>query len=60
MTTKLTAKRFRIRRPDPAAPAPAAASPASIFEPQDDGFGEERFPTAAPDDIQTPADLAYN
>ncbi|MGB8815310.1 MAG: capsule biosynthesis protein [Paracoccaceae bacterium] len=64
MTMKLTAKRFRIRRPDPAqttaAPARAAANTDAIFEPQDDGFGAERFPTATPDDIQTAAEVASN
>lgn len=55
MTTKLTVKRFRTRRPDPvAAPPPprAAARPKVVgddaFYPEsgEDGFGSEQFPTA--------------
>lgn len=52
---KLTAKRFRIRRPDPVVPSTATPAAAEV---QDDGFGTERFPTANPDDIQTPAEVA--
>lgn len=55
MTIKLTAKRFRIRRPEPV--VPSTATPAAT-EVQDDGFGSGRFPTANPDDIQTPAEVA--
>jgi len=67
MTIKLSAKRFRIRRPDPVAnPGPRAVpakatptEPGAMFEPAEDGFGDQRFPTAAAsDDVQTPADLA--
>ncbi len=63
MTTKLTAKRFRIRRPDPVEPRvpPKAAVGASMFEPADDGFGDQRFPTARAsadtDPGSPPADL---
>jgi len=44
MTIKLTAKRYRIRRPEPVAPLPpraAATAPGddSLFEQPDDGFG---------------------
>jgi len=52
---KLTAKRFRIRRPEPVVPSIATPAAAEV---QDDGFGTERFPTANPDDIQTPAEVA--
>jgi len=55
MTIKLTAKRFRIRRPEPV--PPQAAAPAAT-EAQDDGFGPQRFPTANPADIQTPTEVA--
>lgn len=57
MTTKLTAKRFRIRRaelPPVPPPQPRAlareADAASLFEPEDDGFGPGKFPT-----VQAPA-----
>ena len=50
MTTKPKVKRFRIRRPT----APVAVAP----PPVDDGFGEERFPTAAPDDLLAPSEVA--
>ena len=58
MTTTPKAKRFRIRRTDPvlATPRPAA-DPAGLFEPHDDGFGDERFPTAAPDMVLGPSEL---
>jgi len=58
MTTTPKAKRFRIRRTNPvlAAPRPAA-DPAGLFEPHDDGFGDERFPTAAPDMVLGPSEL---
>ena len=55
MTIKLTAKRFRIRRPEPVVPSVAAPAAAELH---DDGFGTGRFPTANPDDIQTPAEVA--
>lgn len=51
MTTKLTVKRFRIRRPDPVEPLQprAAATPdAMLFEPPDDGFGDQSFVSPAP------------
>ncbi len=60
MTTMPKATRFRIRLPVPAAPPPQhdprrptaalrrAADPAALFDPRDDGFGPETFPTAAP------------
>lgn len=45
MTTKLTARRFRIRRPD--IPAPEATGDDLLFDAgADDGFGAESFPTA--------------
>lgn len=52
MTMKLTAKRFRIRRPDPVAPlAPPVSAPLRpILEPEDDGFGDQRYPTSASGD----------
>ncbi|HSF64890.1 MAG TPA: capsule biosynthesis protein [Paracoccaceae bacterium] len=61
MTTKLTARRFRIRRPD--IPAPEAAGDDLLFDASaDDGFGSEPFPTAkgvpppvAPVPANTPA-----
>lgn len=55
MTIKLTAKRFRIRRPEPVVPSTTAPAATEV---QDDGFGTGRFPTANPDDIQTPAEVA--
>ncbi|OIQ04917.1 MAG: capsule biosynthesis protein, partial [Rhodobacteraceae bacterium CG2_30_10_405] len=55
MTIKLTAKRFRIRRPEPVVPSVAAPAAAELH---DDGFGTGRFPTANPDDIQTPGEVA--
>ncbi len=57
--TMLKAARFHIRRPDPAAAAPAAPRPAlraatpadaaadRLFDNHDDGFGDQVFPTAA-------------
>lgn len=69
MTMKLTVKRFRTRRPDPApaAPAPAAPPPRPAARPQvlgddafqpsasDDGFGPGAFPTArAAEPMPTP------
>jgi capsular polysaccharide transport system permease protein len=53
MTMKLTAKRFRIRRPEfPAAPIDADAG---LFDNADDGFGPGKFPTATPANIAAPA-----
>jgi capsular polysaccharide transport system permease protein len=50
---KLTAKRFRIRRPEfPAAPIDADAG---LFDNADDGFGPGKFPTATPANIAAPA-----
>lgn len=53
MTTKLTAKRYRIRRPDPVEPlaprAPARPPVDMLFDQPDDGFGPpEGAPSAAP------------
>jgi capsular polysaccharide transport system permease protein len=53
MTTKLSAKRFRIRRPEPVAPLvppqAAANEPEALFLPVDDGFGNQSFlPSATP------------
>lgn len=44
MTTKLKAKRFRIRRPEFPAAAPESEG---LFDTHDDGFGDQTFPTAA-------------
>lgn len=44
MTTKLKAKRFRIRRPE-FPPAPAKES-TDLFDTFDDGFGPGKYPTA--------------
>jgi capsular polysaccharide transport system permease protein len=66
MTTVPKAKKFRIRRAVPvlAAPAAAAAAPGAVsavaavaetyFAPADDGFGNQRFPTAAEDRVLGP------
>lgn len=48
MTMKLTARRFRIRRPDPASapprPGTAASDPEMLFTPPtEDGFGDQSF-----------------
>ena len=45
MTTKLTVKRFRTRRPDPVAPLPPRKGTAAelIFDQPDDGFGNASF-----------------
>lgn len=55
MTMKLSAKRFRTRRPQPATPAtPAPATPVArpaaedIFAPADDGFGDLHVAGPAP------------
>ncbi|MDP4033686.1 MAG: capsule biosynthesis protein [Pseudorhodobacter sp.] len=60
MTMKLTAKRFRIRRPDPATPLgpPVAAASAPVPQPANDGFGNQGHPRAGEGDIQTPAEVA--
>lgn len=52
MTTPIKASRFRIRRPDPATPAPAKSAETlapgeMLFDTHDDGFGPGSFPTAA-------------
>jgi capsular polysaccharide transport system permease protein len=63
MTTKLTAKRFRIRRPDPVQPLPsrAAEKPAPkdgmLFEQPEDGFGDMTFVTPRPQDQGTTRDI---
>ncbi|WP_050527309.1 capsule biosynthesis protein [Pseudorhodobacter aquimaris] len=51
MTTKLTAKRFRIRRPE-FPPAPVEGDK-GLFDNADDGFGDNKFPTATPSTTQT-------
>lgn len=45
MTTRLTVKRFRTRRPDPVAPLPPRKGTAAelIFDTPDDGFGQNSF-----------------
>lgn len=51
MTTKLTASRFRIRRPEPVEPLPPRAAPAAdetLFEPVEDGFGAQSFVAPPP------------
>lgn len=55
MTTRLTAKRFRTRRPDPVAPLPPRPGTAAelIFEAPDDGFGTASF-------LRDPAPAAAN
>ncbi len=61
MTMKLTAKRFRTRRPEisPAAPAPAAVQgDQGLFDNHDDGFGSGKFPTATPANNPAPAEVA--
>lgn len=63
MTTKLTAKRFRIRRPDPVQPLPsrAAETPAAqdgmLFEQPDDGFGNMSFVTPRAKDTETASSI---
>jgi capsular polysaccharide transport system permease protein len=47
MTTTLKASRFRIRKPDVAAPEAKPAGPEALFDQPDDGFGATPFPTAA-------------
>lgn len=54
MTTKLTAKRFRIRRPDPVEPLPPRAKLAQegmLFATQEDGFGAQSY---LPDNAAAP------
>ncbi|WP_323006785.1 capsule biosynthesis protein [Pseudorhodobacter sp.] len=53
MTMKLTAKRFRIRRPE-FPPAPVEGD-AGLFDNHDDGFGSGIFPTAKPANQTGPA-----
>ncbi|QCO56751.1 capsule biosynthesis protein (plasmid) [Pseudorhodobacter turbinis] len=53
MTTKLTAKRFRIRRPE-FPPVPVEGDK-GIFDTADDGFGDGKFPTATPATAPTSA-----
>jgi capsular polysaccharide transport system permease protein len=64
MTIKLTAKRFRIRRPEF---PPVSAGAAALAQPQsaglfdnsaDDGFGAGMFPTANPANLTTPTEAA--
>lgn len=38
-------------------PAEKPADPADIFEPQDDGFGDMRFPTAANNEVLAPEEM---
>lgn len=58
MTMKLTAKRFRIRRPEfPPAPAEAKAD-AGLFDNHDDGFSSVKFPTANPANLSSPAEVS--
>jgi len=48
MTTKLKAKRFRIRRPEfPPAQTEQAAESSGMFDTHDDGFGDQVFSTAS-------------
>lgn len=53
---KLTAKRFRTRRPE-FPPAPVEGD-AGLFDNHDDGFGEGKFPTANPANLSSPAEVA--
>ena len=56
MTTKLTAKRFRIRRPDPVEPLPPnrpePAAEGALFTPLEDGFGNQSFLPPEPDQTE--------
>lgn len=56
MTTIPKAKKYRIRRATPAPARPQDAG-AALFAANDDGFGDERFPTAAPDNVLGPSEL---
>jgi capsular polysaccharide transport system permease protein len=56
MTMKLTAKRFRTRRPE-FPPAPVQGD-AGLFDNVDDGFGSEKFPTASAANTANPANSA--
>lgn len=68
MITKPKARKFRIRRAPPppgvdggvgkALGDAAARAGAGVTPPPDDGFGPDRYPTAAPDDVMTPAEVA--
>lgn len=61
MTTKPKAKKFRIRRDSPLAAMAAGerrARPEPEEEDVEDGFGDQRFPTAAPDDVLGPREVA--
>lgn len=53
---KLTAKRFRTRRPE-FPPAPVEGD-AGMFDNADDGFGPGKFPTANPANLSTPTEVA--
>lgn len=53
---KLTAKRFRTRRPE--FPAPPVKGDAGLFDNEDDGFGPGKFPTANPANLSAPVDAA--
>lgn len=57
MTIRLTAKRYRIRRPDPVEPlpprAPARAAGETLFEQPEDGFGGGDFRAPAPAEAGT-------
>lgn len=56
MTTKLTAKRFRIRRPDPVEPLPPnrpePAAEGALFTPLEDGFGNQSFLPPEPEQTE--------
>lgn len=56
MTMKLTAKRFRTRRPE--FPPTPVEGDAGLFDNHDDGFGEGKFPTANPANLSSPAEVA--
>lgn len=56
MTIKLTAKRFRTRRPE-FPPAPVDGDK-GMFDNEDDGFGPGKFPTANPANLSTPTEVA--
>jgi len=53
---KLTAKRFRTRKPE-FPPAPVEGD-RGLFDNEDDGFGPGKFPTANPANISTPMEVA--